>query len=178
MSQKPQLPSGAVFRKVAQNLYRLESSRTFYARFKRAGKQIRRSLKTTDSALARRRLNELRDKVSRLNRTKDASQLTFASLAERWLTNHRVHLKEKSISRLDTCLKGLKPYFWHVPIRNSSSQQCDAWLTGRGRKISPCSYKHEQHGSASALGCSFSPPPTCCPCSSPAQTEEAGHSPG
>jgi integrase len=143
-TNQPEPSSGAVFHKVAQNLYRLESSGTYYALFKRASKQIRRSLKTTDSALARRRLNELREKVSRLNQTKGASKLTFASLAERWLANHRVHLKEKSISRLDTCLKGLKPYFGHVPIRNISSQQCEAWLTGRGKKISPSSYKHER----------------------------------
>ena len=125
-------------------LYRLESSGTYYALFKRAGKQIRRSLKTTDSALARRRLNELGDKIARLNHTKGASKITFAGLAERWLTNHRVHLEEKSISRLDTCLKGLAPHFGHVAIRNIGSQQCEAWLTGRGQKISPASYKHER----------------------------------
>ena len=144
MSKKPQLPSRTVFHKVAQNLYRLESSGTYYALFKRAGKQIRRSLKTTDPALARRRLNELGDKVAHLNRTKGAGKITFADLAERWLAAHRVHLKEKTISRLDTCLKGLNPYFGHVAIRNIGSQHCEAWLTGRGRKISPASYKHER----------------------------------
>lgn len=151
MAATPQPPVQAVFRKVAENLYRLESSGTYYALFKRAGKQIRRSLKTTDAALARRRLNDLRDKVARLNQTKGASQLTFGKLAERWLTNHRVHLKEKSLSRLDTCLKGLKPYFGSVPIRNVSSRQCEAWINGRGIKISPASYKHERRVLLSVL---------------------------
>ena len=77
----PGSPSGAVFHKVAQNLYRLESSKTYYALFKRGGKQIRKSLKTTDAALARRRLVDLRDKVSRLNQTKGAGKLPFESLA-------------------------------------------------------------------------------------------------
>jgi integrase len=140
----PGSPSGAVFHKVAQNLYRLESSKTYYALFKRGGKQIRKSLETTDAALARRRLADLRDKVSRLNQTKGAGKLPFESLAARWLDNHRVHLKEKSISRLDTCLKGLMPYFGHVPIRNISSRHCEAWLTKRGKAISPSSYKHER----------------------------------
>ena len=144
MTKKPQYPQRAVFHKVAENLYRLESSRTYYALFKRAGKQIRRSLKTTDSALARRRLNELRDKVSHFNQTKGASRITFTDLAGRWLDTHRVHLKEKSISRLDTCLKGLMPYFGHVPVRNIGSQHWEAWLAGRGKKISPSSYKHER----------------------------------
>lgn len=145
MSANTAEPSaGPVFRKVAQNLYRLESSGQYYALFKRAGKQIRRSLKTTDAALARRRLSEVRDKVGRLNQTKGASKLTFAELAERWLANHSVHLKEKSISRLDTCLKGLKPHLGHVPIRNISSRQCEDWVTKRGKQISPSSYKHER----------------------------------
>lgn len=151
MKTKPSPPAQAVFRKVAENLYRLESSGTYYALFKRAGKQIRRSLKTSDAALARRRLNDLRDKVARLSQTKGTSKLTFGTLAERWLTNHRAHLKEKSISRLDTCLEGLNPYFGHVPIRNISSRQCEAWINARGVKISPASYKHERRVLLSVL---------------------------
>jgi integrase len=143
-TNQPGSPSGAVFHNVAQNLYRLESSGRYYALFKRGGKQIRKSLKTTDAALARRRLAELGSKVARLNQTKGASKVTFDGLAKRWLDNHRVHLKEKSISRLDTCLKGLKPYFGHVQIRNVSAPHCEAWLTKRGGAISASSYKHER----------------------------------
>jgi integrase len=141
----------AVFHKVAENLYRHESSGTYYALFKRAGKQIRKSLKTKDTALARRRLNELGDKVARLNQTKGSSRLTFGDLAERWLGNHRARLKDKSVSRLDTCLKGLKPYFAHVPIRNITSRQCEAWINARGQKISPASYNHERRVLLSVL---------------------------
>ena len=36
-----------VFHKVAENLYRLESSGGYYALIKKSGKQFRRSLKTT-----------------------------------------------------------------------------------------------------------------------------------
>ena len=140
----PGSPSGAVFHKVAQNLYRLESSGRYYALFKRSGKQIRKSLKTDDAALARRRLAGLGCKIARLNQTKGVGKLTFDSVAGRWLDNHRVHLKEKSISRLDTCLKGLKPHFGRVPIRTISSRHYEAWLTKRGKVISPSSYKHER----------------------------------
>lgn len=137
-------PERSVFHKVAQNLYRLDSSGTYYALFKRSGKQIRRSLKTTDPALARRRLGELRTKVARLNTIKGASKITFALLAKRWLDSHRVHLKERTIASLTSSLNGLLPYFGSVPIRNVSSQHCEAWLTGRGKKISPATYKHER----------------------------------
>src|ERR1017187_1506359 len=140
MPEMPPLsPTGAVFHKVAQNLYRLESSGTYYALFKRSGKQIRRSLKTTDPALARRRLGELRNKVARLNTTKGAGKITFANLASRWLENHRVHLKQRTAASLSSSLNGLLPYFGHVAIRNVGSQHCEAWLTGRGKKIEPAS---------------------------------------
>jgi hypothetical protein len=51
-------PAKAVFRKVAQNLYRIKSPGSYYALLKRTGKQIRKSLKTTDHALACRRLRD------------------------------------------------------------------------------------------------------------------------
>lgn len=140
----PLSPARSVFHKVGQNLYRHESSGTYYALFKRAGKQIRRSLKTSEPALARRRLGDLRNKVARLNTVKGAGKITFANLAKRWLDSHRVHLKERTVASLASSLNGLLPYFGHVPIRNVSSQQCEAWLTGRGKKISPATYKHER----------------------------------
>src|SRR5881296_1452720 len=133
-----------VFHKVGQNLYRLESSGGYYALFKRSGKQIRRSLKTTDPALARRRLGELHDKVSRLNQTKGASKITFKQLGDRWLANIRVNLKESSAERLEICLKGLEPYLGHVAVRNVTHRHCEAWMTKRGKQISASSYKHER----------------------------------
>jgi hypothetical protein len=47
-----------VFHKVAENLYRLESSGGYYALIQRSGKQFRRSLKTKDRKLADRRLKK------------------------------------------------------------------------------------------------------------------------
>ena len=98
-------------------------------------------------------MGELGDKVFRLNQTKGASELTFGDLATRWLANHRFSLKEKSVSRLDTCLKGLKPYFGHVPLRNIGSRHCEAWLTKRGKAISASSYKHERRVLLAVLDC-------------------------
>jgi hypothetical protein len=76
----PEPPSKAVFHKVAQNWYRLESSRRYYALFKRAGKQIRRSLKTTDPLLARRRLKEFGSKVSRRSLSLPASRFGLTTI--------------------------------------------------------------------------------------------------
>jgi integrase len=137
-------PAQAVFNKVGQNLYRLESSGTYYALFKRSGKQIRRSLKTTDGALAKRRLNAMGDKVARLNGAKGAGKITFTELADRWLSNLRVNLKESSSTRLAVCVKGLEPFLGKVTIRNISNRHCEEWLTKRGKSISAQSYKHER----------------------------------
>ena len=133
-----------VFNKVGENLYRLESSGAYYALLKRGGKQIRRSLKTTDAALARRRLTELRAKVARLNQTPGAGKITFAELAQRWLANVGVNLKPSSALRLSICVKGLEPFFRKVSVRDITHRHCEAWMTKRGQAISASSYKHER----------------------------------
>jgi len=46
----------AVFQKVGECLYRYSSNGVYYARIKTGGKEIRRSLETTDRDLAKRRL--------------------------------------------------------------------------------------------------------------------------
>src|SRR5712691_1023379 len=60
-----------------ENLYRNQSSGIYYALFKRDGKQIRRSLKTADKELARRKLSDMREQVQRLSGD-DAKTLPFA----------------------------------------------------------------------------------------------------
>ena len=62
---------------VGENLYRNKSSGIYYALFKRDGKQIRKSLKTADKAMARRYLGDLRGQVQRLT-TAEAKSLPFA----------------------------------------------------------------------------------------------------
>jgi hypothetical protein len=51
---------------------------------RRGGKQIKRSLKTTDSVLAKRRLADFEEKASRLA-PGASGKITFADLAKRWL---------------------------------------------------------------------------------------------
>jgi hypothetical protein len=54
-------------KKVGPNLYRAHTGR-YYLLVKRAGKQFRRSLKTKDAKLAKRRLREFQEKAGRLAR--------------------------------------------------------------------------------------------------------------
>ena len=66
-------------RKVGECLYRNHRG-TYFALIKSNGKQIKRSLKTEDAALARRRLKELRIKATGL--TGDERTMRFDELAE------------------------------------------------------------------------------------------------
>jgi hypothetical protein len=86
--------SQARFLKVAECLYRNESSGGYYALVKKSSKQIRRSLKTKDRKLADRRLREFREQITGLDFSKDQAKLTFEALAKRWLENSRVGHKD------------------------------------------------------------------------------------
>lgn len=131
-----------VFHRVAENLYRLESSGGYYALLKRGDKQFRRSLKTKDRKLADRRLAELRSLVGNLKISDDA-RLSFDDMAKRWMDTTRHTLKQSSITRRWTCIKNLSPFFRGVNVRNIQPQHCERWLTERGGTIAAQTLAHE-----------------------------------
>jgi hypothetical protein len=132
------------FNRVAENLYKHEQSGNYYALIKRSGKQIRRSLKTKDVALAKRRLAGFKAKVFRLDQNGAGKKLTFDDLSEQWLTTQKSDLKEKSAARIETCIKGLRPFFRGQLIRSITRLDCEQWKIKRGDALSPSSYKHER----------------------------------
>ena len=73
-----------VFHRVAENLYRLDTSGGYYALVKRGNKQFRRSLRTKDRKLADRRLSEFCARVGSLKITAEAGQ-SFDEVAKRWM---------------------------------------------------------------------------------------------
>ena len=135
-------PAPMVFNKVGQNLYRLESTGGYYGLVKRADKQFRRSLKTTDRKLAERRLTELRGQIGNLSLTQDAT-VSFATVAQRWLDTTRHTLKASSVKRRETCIKNLVPFFHGVTIRNITARHCERWLTERAKNLAPQTFAHE-----------------------------------
>jgi len=137
-------PAQPSFSKVAECLYRHESSGIYYALVKRHGKQFRRSLKTSERVLANRRLAEFRKKVTRLSQSKHASSLNFEELTDRWLETIEPGLKPSSYRRRVTCVENLKPHFKDVSVRNISARDCDAWLAERGAELSARSFNIER----------------------------------
>jgi len=61
-----------VFEKVGECLYRYSRNGVYYARIKAVGKEIKRSLETTDRALAQRKLRVFRMSNGRLIARKES----------------------------------------------------------------------------------------------------------
>ncbi len=73
----------ATFEKVGECLYRYVPTGTYYARIKRPGKEVRRSLGTDDRATAKRKLADLHKEVDRTD--VGATRVTLADLCDRYL---------------------------------------------------------------------------------------------
>ena len=127
--------------KVAECLYR-NSHGTYFALVKVNGKQIKRSLKTDDAALARRRLNELRLKAQRLTGTD--RKLIFDGLAQRWLAMKKPDLKPASHKRLDGIIRAIKPFFGGLPVRSIGHSEVERWKIARSAVIGPRSFNYER----------------------------------
>lgn len=148
MLQTPENDSGkpetSPFRKVAECLYRHESSQVYYALVKRSGKQYRRSLKTKDRKLAERKLADFRQKVSQLSLTASASQITFSDLAARWLEALKPTLKQSSYARRKTSIAQIKPYLGALSLRQISARSCEEWAAKRSPDVSASTYNNER----------------------------------
>ncbi len=118
--------------KVAENLYRRESSGGYYALVKRTGKQFRRSLKTKDRKLAERRLGDLKGKIGAL-RISDDAELNFEQLAKYWNGATKHTIASGTLARRNSCIKNLAKFFkgrrswmslWkESPLRNSAKSR-------------------------------------------------------
>src|SRR4029077_11904522 len=86
----------STFQKVGECLYRYSPNGVYYARIKTDGKEIRRSLETTDKALAKRRLAAFQDEQCQIDRSK--SKITLAELCHRYSKTIQ-HQKPKTIER-------------------------------------------------------------------------------
>ena len=132
------------FKRVSENLYKVVETGGYYALVKRGGKQIRRSLKTTDKALAKRRLSELKQKASKLRTGKEHASITFEKYSDRWIKAKAASLKSKTIGRMKDCLQGIKPYLGNTLIRNITYQDCERWLIARGKELKASAYRQER----------------------------------
>src|SRR4029453_15665051 len=84
------------FQKVGECLYRYSSNGVYYARFTTHGKQILRSLRTTDPAIARRNLAQRKQEQGNIDRMR--GKCTLRELADEYLRTAK-HQKPATIER-------------------------------------------------------------------------------
>ena len=89
--------STGAFQKVGECLYRYSSNGVYYARIRVEGKEIKRSLETTDPALARRKLADFRNEQRQIDRSQ--GKLTLDALCDRYLLVKLRHQKPKTVER-------------------------------------------------------------------------------
>ncbi len=127
--------------KVGECLYR-NSHGTYFAWFSVRGKQIKRSLKTSDKDLARRRLGDLRKKGERLHGGEQRN-LHFEELVAFWLESIRADVKESTYKRRIVCLNQITPFFKGMPVRSISTQDMERWKVSRGAAVAPRTFNKE-----------------------------------
>src|SRR5260370_9406209 len=128
-------------KRVGECLYR-NGRRTYFALIKVSGTQIKRSLKTDDLAIAKRKLSELRSKAERLH-GKENRNIRFEELAANWRESIKANLKPKSWYRRRVAIIGLTPFFKGMPVKSIGYQEIDEWKRRRGSKISSRSHNIE-----------------------------------
>jgi len=127
--------------RVGECLYR-NGIGVYFALVKVGGKQIKRSLKTNDLALAKRRVSELRKKAERMH-GKETRDMQFEELAGLWMESVKGNLKEASHDRRRVALVGLTPFFKNMPMRSIGFHEVEAWQNRRGATISARSHNIE-----------------------------------
>ena len=120
------------FEKVGECLYRYSKNGVYYARFEAKGKEIRRSLATTDKATAKRKLGDLQRSVART--TGEGDKLTLAQLCDRYMATMRGQAA-KTIYRKEAIVRRIKadwPGGSDVAIPKVIQSQISAWLASYG----------------------------------------------
>ncbi len=117
------------------NLYRRVVSRKYYLLVKRNGRQFRRSLKTNDFALAKRRLHAFEAKASRLTGADADKGLLFEELSTQWLAAIKTDLKSSSYNRRVGAVKALSPFFRGELVTKIGRTQIEHWKTRRASKV-------------------------------------------
>ena len=134
----------SIFKRVAECLYRSHNGR-YYALVKRGGKQFKKSLRTTDFALAKRHLIDFREKAVLLAGSSiNERKMLFEDLCQLWLASIRPGLKSSSYKRRETAINaGLLPLLKGQLVRCITTKQLETWKIQRGIRLSGQSWNIE-----------------------------------
>jgi integrase len=125
---KTQRKNGVLHR-VGESLYRYSSNGVYYARIKTDGKEIKRSLGTTDRVLARRNLAAFKNQARQIDRSQ--GRATLANLCDRYLKTVQ-HQKPKTVERKTFIIGRIKrdwPTGQLTQIAKIRPSDVDLWLS-------------------------------------------------
>jgi len=128
------------FARVAENLYRYSSSGIYYARFRSNGKEISKSLRTTDRGLAKRRLADEMDNASKLD--VKVGKMTLEELL-RLYEQRLEQYAPKTIATRRSIFKIFKqswPHGLNIPVHSVSAGQLELWLASRRANFKNATY--------------------------------------
>src|SRR4030095_3563546 len=121
--------NGTQLHKVGECLYRYSPNAVYYARIKIDGKEIKRSLGTTDRTLARRKLSALKDELRQIDRSH--GRVTLSDLCDRYLRTIQ-HQKPKTVERKTFIvgrIKGDWPTGKLTQVGKIKPSDVDLWLS-------------------------------------------------
>jgi integrase len=117
------------FQKVGECLYRYSSNGVYYARFESSGKEIRRSLRTTDRASAQRALAWLKQEREQVDPAQ--GKLTLAELCDRYSATIQ-HQAPKTVQRKLLIIHRIKSH-WATgqltQVAKIRPSHVDLWLS-------------------------------------------------
>jgi integrase len=122
------------FQKVGECLYRYSTSGTYFARIRVDGKEIKRSLATTDRAIAQRELARFKNEQRQIDRSQ--GKLTLAQLCDRYLETIQ-HQKPRTIEG-KTCIVSRIKRDWPTgrltQVAKIKPSDVDLWLASIARR--------------------------------------------
>lgn len=116
------------FENVGEGLYRYVPTGKYYARIQVNYKEVKKSLRTTDAALAKRRLRDLRDDFDRMGGV--GEQVSLRTLCDRYLKTVQ-NLADKTVAAKERAAKAIQtdlPSGPDVLISKISNSQIRSWL--------------------------------------------------
>jgi integrase len=120
-----------ILRRVAEGLFR-SGDGIYYALFRTGGRQVKRSLKTSDPALARRALKMFREDVDgRPLAARSDRARPFSVVAGDWLASRKANLRPQTFRRRETALVSINAAFGTIPIRGVTVSHLDSWRASR-----------------------------------------------
>lgn len=139
----PTTSNNSDLQRVGECLYRAQKSKIYYAIIKRGGKQIKRSLKTTDQALAKRRLSELVEKAAVFSRSENR-EVSLSGLGVRWLGVFGSAMNPSSKKRQEGIVEKLVSYFGEIQVRHITRTMVEDWAAAESKKVEARTFNYER----------------------------------